>query len=82
MSGAVLEEHLRLCSERTKTYTNEQNIKFNTAVVAALQEMAALKTDKSDTDAALSFFTASGLYVDADGDIAQREQTEETEEEV
>lgn len=84
MSSTTLDELLKLCSQRAKAYTNEKAVQFNEAVVAALEEMAELKadqsamstalqgkTDKTDTNAALAFFNAAGLYVDADGDIAQ-----------
>ena len=89
MSEAALQEHLRLCSQRAKAYTNEKAVQFNEAVVDALEEMAALKadqkattlaladkTDKTDTNALIAFFNASGLYVDEDGDIAQTEEDE------
>lgn len=46
MSEAVLREHLKQASQKAKAYTNAENIKYNEAVVAALEEMAALKADK------------------------------------
>lgn len=46
MSEAVLREHLKLASQKAKAYTKSENIKYNEAVVAALEEMAALKADK------------------------------------
>ena len=89
MSEAALQEHLRLCSQRAKAYTNEKAVQFNEAVVDALEEMAELKadqkattaalsgkTDKTDTNALVAFFNAAGLYVDEDGDIAQTEEEE------
>lgn len=79
MSEAALQEHLRLCSQRAKAYTNEKAVEFNTAVAGALEEIAELKADKIDTNAALAFFNASGLYVDDDGDIAQADDDEEEE---
>ena len=46
MSEAALQEHLRLCSQRAKAYTNEKAVQFNEAVVDALEEMADVKADK------------------------------------
>ena len=74
MSNVALKEHLQLCIQRAKTYTNAQVLELNEAVIAALEEIVeALETkaDSSSVSSALSFFNASGLYVDADGDIAQ-----------
>ena len=87
MSEAALKTHLQLCIQRAKTYTNAQVLELNEAVIAALEEIVTAlegKADSSDMTAALagkadttsvsstlSFFSASGLYIDADGDIAQ-----------
>ena len=115
MSNATLKEHLLLCIQRLKTYTNAQVLELNEAVVAALEEIIdalegkadqsemttalagkadaqamtvalntkanstnvsqalSLKANTSDVSGILAFFEASGLYIDADGDIAQRD---------
>ena len=115
MSNTTLKEHLLLCVQRLKTYTNSQVLELNEAVVAALEEIVdalegkadaesvntalagkadahattealntkanstnvsnalALKANTADVSGALAFFSSSRLYVDTDGDIAQRD---------
>lgn len=115
MSKITLQEHLLLCAQRSKTFTNENLLELNEAVVdtfeeivdelgkkanssdvntalskkadqeammAALNQKAnsanvsqalALKANTADVQSALAFFNAAGLYVDADGDIAQKD---------
>lgn len=64
MSEAALREHLRLVSQRAKTYTNEKLVEFNEAVVGALEEMADVKADK------VSGATAGNIPAfDADGNL-------------
>ena len=65
MSEAALREHLRLVSQRAKTYTNEKLVEFNEAVVGALEEMAEAKADKVDGATAGNIPT-----FDADGNIS------------
>ena len=72
MSNMPLQEHLRKCAEMSKTYTNEKLVEFNEAVVGAIEEIV------SALQPALDFFNASGLYIDNDGDIAQKEEDDET----
>lgn len=65
MSEAALREHLRLVSQRAKTYTNEKLVEFNEAVVGALEEMADVKADK------VSGATAGDIPAfDADGNLS------------
>lgn len=99
MSKVSLQEHLALCAQRIKVFTNQQLLDFTQATLDALKEMAEAKADKSalteglaqkadkeateqaiakkanadDVKAALAFFSAAGLYVDTDGDIAQKD---------
>lgn len=69
MSEAALREHLRLVSQRAKTYTNEKLVEFNEAVVGALEEMADAKADKVSgaTTGNIPSFDADGNLSDASG---------------
>ena len=89
MANTTLKEHLLLCVQRLKTYTNEQVLELNKAVIGALEDIITVLEGKADTDSmttalakkadvsdvsgVLAFFNASNLYIDADGDIAQRD---------
>lgn len=65
MSEATLHEHLRLASQRAKTYTNSKLVEFNEATVAALEEMADIKADKvSGTAGNIPVFDAQGNISD------------------
>ena len=48
MSQATLKEHLLLCIQRAKTYTNEQVLELNEAVLAALEEIVEALEGKAD----------------------------------
>ena len=69
MSEATLSEHLRLASQRAKTYTNEKLVEFNEAVVGALEEMADVKADKVSVATAgnIPTFDANGNLSDGSG---------------
>ena len=69
MSEATLSEHLRLASQRAKTYTNEKLVEFNEAVVDALKEMADVKADKVSgaTAGNIPMFDAYGNLSDSSG---------------
>ncbi len=51
MSKATLKEHLLLCIQRIKTYTNEQVLELNEAVVASLEEIVEALEGKADQSA-------------------------------
>ena len=114
MSNITLKEHLMLCAQRAKTYTNSQVLELNEAVIGALDEIVdvldtkadsetvstalaskadsqamttalgskanssevsqalSLKANSNDVSGVVEFFNSSGLYIDADGDIAQK----------
>ena len=57
MSKVTLQEHLLLCAQRAKTFTNENLLELNEAVIGALEEMASeleKKANSSDVNTALS----------------------------
>ncbi len=74
MKQITLQTDLKQCLQRSKTFTNAKLIEFNEAVVAALEEIVEAMND------ALNFYEASGLCIDDDGDIAQRDEEEEEDE--
>ncbi len=51
MSNITLKEHLLLCVQRLKTYTNEQMLELNDAVVATLEEIITVLEKKADESA-------------------------------
>ena len=74
MKQITLQTDLKQCLQRSKTFTNAKLIEFNEAVVAALEEIVEAMND------ALNFYEASRLDVDDDGDIVQRDENDEEEE--
>ncbi len=50
MSNATLKEHLLLCAQRSKTYTNVQVLELNEAVVAVLEEIITALEGKADAE--------------------------------
>jgi hypothetical protein len=50
MSNTTLKEHLLLCVQRLKTYTNSQVLELNEAVVAALEEIIDALEGKADSE--------------------------------
>ena len=70
--GIILTRHLRRVANSARIYTNGELNEFAQATLDALAELDDAKADKTEITDMLAFFTASGLYIDEDGDIAQQ----------
>ena len=74
IADVALTDHIQALGQKIKTYNNEQLIEYNEAVLSTFTEMDRAKANKNeipDVSAMQNFFTAAGLYIDTDGDIAQ-----------
>lgn len=49
MANATLTDYLRLCVQRSKTYTNAQVLELNEAVIGALEEIINVLETKADS---------------------------------
>ena len=70
--GITLTRHLRRVASSARIYTNGELNEFAQATLDALEELDDAKADKTEVTDVLTFFTASGLYIDEDGDVAQQ----------
>ena len=71
MSNTTLKEHLLQCVQRLKTYTNEQMLELNEAVIAALEEIVTALDGKVDSE---SMNTALAGKADAQATTAALNQ--------
>lgn len=76
---AILAEHLLILGQACKTDTNTKLQTFNTEVVAVFGQINTVLTSLTNRIAALeNFLKATGLKIDADGNIAQEIEEEES----
>ena len=73
----TLTDHVKAVMTASKADTNTKLLALSNAVTAELRNMDTAKADKSDIAETLEFIRMMRLYVDEDGDYAQRDTEEE-----